>query len=204
LVNARVYFTVLKRPFPISIHYNQVPNFSQYVEATPSNIKSLVQDVADFEMELTKADKSGTQFIWLPMVRPASSLSFMPPDRPIPLLPHLYFTSQIPCNLYSLTMRTPLIALKATHAHAHVPKLSLIPFLCAVPAIHIPLFFLTLLPKMSQADTSYQGEVGCWVQVISYKPHVGNNWSTATITTAEKAKALFPATVNEVHQQMNY
>jgi len=183
-----------------------VQNFSRYAEATPSNIKSLVQDrdMADFKMERTRADKSGTQFIWLPMVRPASSLSFMPPDRPIPLLPHLYFTSQIPCNLYSLSMRNPLIALEATHAHPHVIKQPLIPFLCAVPAIHIPLFFLTLLPKMSQADTSCQGEAGRWVQLIRHKPHVGNNWSTATITAAEKAKALFPATVNEVHQQMNY
>jgi hypothetical protein len=65
--NARVYFTVLKRPFPIGIHYDQVPDFSQYVEATPSNIQSLVKAVAAFETELTQADKSGTQ-IWLPMV----------------------------------------------------------------------------------------------------------------------------------------
>jgi len=57
---------------------------------------------------------------------------------------------------------------------------------------------------MRQADTSYQGEAGRWVQVIKHKPHVGNNWSTAPITAAEKARALFPATVNEVHQQMNY
>jgi len=57
---------------------------------------------------------------------------------------------------------------------------------------------------MCQADTSYQGAAGRWVQVIKHKPHVGNNWSAAPITTAEKTKALFPATVNEVHQQMNY
>jgi len=43
--NARVYFTVLKRPFPIGIHYDQVPDFSQYAEATPSNIQSLVKAV---------------------------------------------------------------------------------------------------------------------------------------------------------------
>ena len=60
---ARVYFTVFKRPFPISIHYNQMLDFSH----TPSNIQSLVKAVTDFEMELTKADRSGTQFIWLPM-----------------------------------------------------------------------------------------------------------------------------------------
>jgi len=57
---------------------------------------------------------------------------------------------------------------------------------------------------MRQADISYQGEAGRWVQVIKHKPHVGNNWSTAPITVAKKARALFPATVNEVHQQMNY
>jgi len=57
---------------------------------------------------------------------------------------------------------------------------------------------------MCQADTSYQGAAGRWVHVIKHKPHVGNNGSTAPITAAEKAKALFPATMNEVHQQMNY
>jgi len=202
--NARVYFTVLKRPFPIGIHYDQVPDFWQYAEATPSNIQSFVKAVADFEMKLTKVDQSGTQFIWLPMVRLASFLSFMPLDWSIPFLPHLYSTSQTPCNLYSRTMRTPLLTLKATHAYPPVPKLPLIPFLCAVPARHISHVFLTPLPTMSQADTSYQGEAGRWVQVIKHKPHVGNNWSTAPITAAEKAKALFQATVNEVHQQMNY
>jgi len=40
---------------------------------------------------------------------------------------------------------------------------------------------------MSQADTSYQGEASRW----KHKPHVGNNWSTAPITTAEKAKLFF-------------
>jgi len=57
---------------------------------------------------------------------------------------------------------------------------------------------------LPMADTSYQGAAGRWVQVIKHKPHVGNNWSTAPITTAEKAKALFLATFNEVHQQVNY
>jgi len=57
---------------------------------------------------------------------------------------------------------------------------------------------------MCQADTSYQGAAGRWVQVFKHKPHVGNNWISAPITAAEKDNALFPATVNEVHQQMNY
>jgi len=48
--NARVYFTVLRRPFPIGIHYDQVSDFSQCAEATPSNIQSLVKSVADFEL----------------------------------------------------------------------------------------------------------------------------------------------------------
>ena len=52
--------------------------------------------------------------------------------------------------------------------------------------------------------SSYQGQAGRWVEVIRHKPHVGNNWSTAAITAVEKAKDLFPATVNEVHEQMNY
>jgi len=202
--NARVYFTILKRPFPIGIHYDQVPNFSQYAEAMPSNIKSPVKDVGDFKMELIKVDKSGTQFIWLPMVRPASSLSSIPPDRPIPFLPHLYFKSQNSCNLYAFTIWTPLIALAITYVHSHVPTLSHVPFLRAVPAKHRLLFFLRLLPKICQADTSYQGQAGRWVELIKGKPHLGNNWSTAAITVAEKAKDLFLATVNEVHTQMNY
>ena len=74
----------------------------------------------------------------------------------------------------------------------------------AVPAKHRLLFFLTLLPKIRQADTSYQGQAGRWFELINGKPQLGNNWSTAAITTAEKAKDLFPATVNEVHQQINY
>jgi len=57
---------------------------------------------------------------------------------------------------------------------------------------------------MSQAYTSYQVEAGRWVQVIKHKPHVGNNWSTTPIIAAEKAKTLFPTTVNEVHQEMQY
>jgi len=163
-----------------------------------------VKAVADFEMELTKADKSGTQFIWLHMVQLASFLSFMSLDCSIPFLPHLYSTSQSPCYPFSLTMITPLLTLKAMYAYPPVPKISLTPFLCDVPARHTPHFFLTLLPSIRQADTSYQGEAGRWVQVIKRKPHVDNNWSTAPITAAEKARALFPATVNEVHQQMNY
>jgi len=202
--NARVYFTVLKRPFPIGIHYDQVPDFSQYAEATPSNIQSLVKAVADFELELTQADKSCTQFIWLPMVHLAFFLSFMSLDCSIPFLPHLSSISQPPCYLFFLTLRTTLLTLNAIYAYLPVPKISLTPFLCDVPAQHTPHFFLTLLPSIRQADTSYQGEAGRWVQVIKHKPHVGNNWSAAPITTAEKTRAPFPATVNEVNQQMNY
>ena len=139
------------------------------------------------------------------------SLETMPPSLCLPLfdwsilfLPPLYFTSQTSCNLYSLTMRTPLSTPTATYAHPHVPTLSLISFPCAAPARHIPNVFLTPLFKMCQADTSYQGAAGRWVHVIKHKPHVGNNGSTAPITAAEKAKALFPATMNEVHQQMHY
>jgi len=62
-VKARVYFTVLKRPFPIGVHSDQVPDFSQYAEVTPRNIESLVKVVVDFELELTKVDQSGTQLI---------------------------------------------------------------------------------------------------------------------------------------------
>jgi len=112
---------VLKRPFHIGIHYDQVQNFSQYVEATPSNIKSLVKDVGDFEMELIKVDQSGTQFIWLPMVRPAPSLSSIPPDLPIPFLPYLYFKSQISCNLYAFNIWT---SLKSPGSHSRLPSRS--------------------------------------------------------------------------------
>jgi len=195
---------VLKRPFHIGIHYDQVQNFSQYAEATPSNIKSLVKDVGDFEMQQIKVDQSCTQFIWLPMLRPVPSLSSIPPDLPIPFLPYLYFKSQISCNLYAFNIWTSLTALAVTHAYPHVPTLSLLLFLRAVPAKHWLLFFLTLLPKIRQADTSYQGQAGRWFKLIKGKPQLGNNWSTATITAAEKAKDLFPATVNEVHQQINY
>ena len=119
--NARVYFTVLKRPFPIGIHYDQVPDFSQYAEATPSNIQSLVKAVADFEMELTQADKSGTQFIWLPMVQLAFFLFFMSLDCSIPFLPHLYSTSLPPCHLFLLTLSTPLLTLKAISRAENFP-----------------------------------------------------------------------------------
>jgi len=36
----RVYFTVFRLPPPVGIHYLQVPDFSQYADATPQNIKS--------------------------------------------------------------------------------------------------------------------------------------------------------------------
>jgi len=202
--NARVCFTVFKRPFPIGIHYDQVPDFSQYAEATPTNIQSLVKAVTDFETELTKADKCGTQFIWLPMVRLASSLSYMPLDWSIPFWAPLYLTSQTPCNPYFLTMPTPSSTPTATYTHPHALTFPLTSFPCAAPARRTPHFFLTPLPKMCQADTSYQGAAGRWVKVIKHKPHVGNNWSTVSITAAEKAKTLFLATLNEVHQQMNY
>ena len=68
-----------------------MPDFSQYAEATPSNIQSLVKAVADFELELTEADQSGTQFIWLPMVQLASLLSFMSLDWSTPSSPLLYY-----------------------------------------------------------------------------------------------------------------
>ena len=129
--NARVHFTVFQRPFPIGIYYDQVPDFLQYDEATPTNIQSLVKAVADFETELTKADKSGTQFIWLLL---ASSLSYMPLDWSIPFWAPLYLTSQTPCNLYSLTMLTPFSTPTATYAHPHVLTFPLISFPCAAPA----------------------------------------------------------------------
>jgi len=97
-----------------------------------------------------------------------------------------------------------LQTLNVTYDYSVVFKISLVPFLCDVPARHIQHFTLTRFPSTNQADTSYQGEAGRWVQLIKHKPHVGNNWSTAPITAAEKAKPLFPVTVNEVHQQMNY
>ena len=160
--------------------------------------------VSDFEIELTKADQSRTPFIWLPMVQLASFLSYMSLDWSTPFLLHLYSTSKVPCHLFSLTVRNPLLTLKVTYAYPRVPKISLDPFFCDVPARHIPHFFLTPLPPMNQAYTSYQVEAGRWVQVIKHKPHVGNNWSTTPIITAEKAKTLFPTTVNEVHQEMQY
>jgi len=63
--NSRVYFTVLRRPFPFGIHYDQVSDFSQYAEDTPRNILS----VTDFEIKLTEAGQSLSDFISLPMVQ---------------------------------------------------------------------------------------------------------------------------------------
>jgi len=202
--NASVYFTVLRRPFPIGIHYDQVPDFSQYAEATPSNIQSLVKSVEDFELQQTEADQIRTQFLWLPMVQLDPLLSIMSLDWSTSPSPNFYYTPQSPWPLFFLTQRTPFQTFNATHDYSVVSKISLAPFLCDVPARHIQHLTLTRPPSTNQADTSYQGEAGRWVQVIKHKPHVGNKWSTAPITAAEKAKALFPTTVNEVHQQMNY
>jgi len=68
--------------------------------------------VADFETELTQADKSGTQ-IWLPMVQFAFFFSSVSPACSIPFWPYLYSTSLPPCYLFFLTSKTPLFTLKA-------------------------------------------------------------------------------------------
>ena len=202
--NSRVYFTVHRRPFPIAIHYNQVPDFSQFAEATPINIQSLVKSVGDFELKLTNADQSLTKFISLPMVQLDPLLSFMSLDCCTSFPPHLFPTPQSPSPLYSLSPCTPLHTLKVTYGFPVLSTIPLPPFLRDVPARHIPYLTLTRPHPTNQADTSYQGEAGRWVQLIKYKPHVGNNWSTAPITAAEKGRTLFPATVNEVYQQMMY
>jgi len=166
-----VYFTVLRRPFPIGIHYDQVPDFSLYTETTPTNIQSLVKSVPDFELQITETDQSRTKFIGLPMVQLDPLPSFMSLDWSTSPSPNFYYTPQSSWSLF-----------------------------CDVPARHIQHLTLTRPPSTNQTDTSYQGEVGRWVQVIKHKSHVGHNWSTAPITAAEKTKTLFPVTVNEVHQ----
>ena len=130
--------------------------------------------------------------------------SLMSPDGSTSFPPHLFPTPHPPSPLSSPSVCTPLHALKVTYGFPVLPAIPLPPFLCDVPARHIPCLTLTRPHPMTQADTSYQGEAGRWVQLIKYKSHVGNNWSTAPITAAEKARTLFPATVNQVHQQMMY
>jgi len=78
----------------------------QYAEATPDNIKSLVYCMNAFQDELIKVDKSGTLFIWVPMVS-SEALTLLSLPLVLAFPPHPLCT-YIPLFARSATMNTLL------------------------------------------------------------------------------------------------